>query len=342
MKHLTLIVIVFFIVLNVSGQYRNVASTSELASIINEKYPDSLSKISAAYAWVTSNIRYSNKGIFAMNNSINPRDEIDMAFKNRSGVCENFAAIFTDLCRKMGFRSEVIHGYANHNDNSDDDGHSWAVVFVDNDWFLFDPTWDIGKTSGFKFFKKTGNEFIETHTPFDPLWRIQNYPNSNRKGNKLLYVNYKDSIDIYLASDSLIRLESATRRITKSKIDRTSTDTHLKVLKNDLEIKREEEQMEWFNLAVEKMNTATRILNNFIDLRNGNFNTVTDFSSLHLMLESMDRELDSANSFLDKVDQSKATLVYGTAPAREQLKKLRTKHSDQIFFLNKFLAENRR
>lgn len=338
MKFLFFFVLIFFVTFNVSAQKNTPSSTAELAEFINSKNGDSLSKIRAAYVWVTSHMHYSTKNMLAINNSVDPRSVIDVAFQNRAGVCENFASIFTDLCQKMGFRAVVVNGFTTHNGVEDRSAHSWSAVNVNNDWYLFDPTWDMGKASGFRFFRSTGKEFIDTHIPFDPIWQLLKFPDSRTSGTGSFHANYRDSIDVFLASDSITLLQSAIGRIqSKGKIN-DKTDTHLKVLRMNLEIKYEEEQMQWYNLAVEKMNLATNLLNEFIDLRNENFIGVTNPQKLHQLLVEINENLEEIAPCLDKVDQSKAKLVYGTDQAREQLDRLRKKYERQQFFLHQYLT----
>lgn len=326
MKHLWLLAFMFFIPDIVSAQSKRFNDVSELSAYLDEQHADSLQKITAAYRWVTTNIRYNTRGAYAMNNHPDPRNLIDKAFQNRAGVCENFAAIFSDLCQKMGFRTVVIHGYTHQSSGANNSGHSWVGVYLQDDWYLFDPTWDVGKSTGFKYFMKTGVEFSNSHIPFDFLWQMQEHPATGRRKNLSLF-NYKDSIAAYFASDSVLRLQSSIRRINQIEEKNELTKTHLEVLKTHLEIAHQDDQMVWYELAVSNLNEAIEMLNEVIDLRN---NSVSGkLEKVVRILSEMEIRLNDSQMLLERVDQSEAILVYGTGPARDQLNWLRQRHQEQ-------------
>ncbi len=337
-KRLIFILIICGLIHTVAVAQRNPSSTTELAGMIDQRYPDSAQKVFAAYNWVTSNIRYDSQKAFVINNSTDPRAVIDVAFKRRAGVCENFAAIFVDLCQQMGLRAVVVEGYGIQNNLADRVAHSWAAVNLDNDWFLFDPTWDAGRNGRFSFYKKTGEEFISTHRPFDPMWQMVSYPKIDREARSTAYFHYRDSIKLFLSMDSLHRFETALQRVRRTTKPNDLAETHQKVLNNNLEIQRQEQQMEWYGRAVDLMNEVGSALNEFIDLRNEQFSSVKEEARLKKLLTGLDLLLDSAQQYLTRVDGSPASLVYGTQPAREQLTRLDQRLKEQKNFLEKYLV----
>lgn len=337
MKFWLFILFIFFCN-DIDAQYRNLNSTQELADKINSQYTNDDSKIMAAYTWVTTNIHYSTTNYFAINNSTNPRDIIDVAFRKRSGVCANFSAIFFDLCQKMGFLSRVIEGYKAPAQGLDEDGHSWVAAYVDKRWYLYDPTWDVGKASGLSFYRKSGNEFISTHIPFDPMWQLLDYPIVEGKRSKE-YFNYQDSIQAFFAADSLHQFELSVGRISEKGSKNEVTKTQLIKLKSQLEIKRQEEQMMWFDNAVTHINKASNTLNYFISLHNEQFRYTKDQKYLEQLLSPIPKELDSAKVYLEKVDNSKATLIYGTSEAREKIIRIEKKLQEQEAFLKEYFMQ---
>ena len=80
-----------------------------------------------------------------INSDINPEARITVALRRRKGVCENFAAIFNDICLKAGLTSFVVSGYTKQSGAVDKTGHSWCAVFINKNWYLCDPTWDEGR-----------------------------------------------------------------------------------------------------------------------------------------------------------------------------------------------------
>ena len=138
-------------------------------------------KVRAIYAWVTTNLKYDKDSANIINSDINPEAKITVALRRRKGVCENFAAIFNDICLKTGLTSFVINGYTKQSGTVDKTGHSWCAVFINKNWYLCDPTWDEGSGLNSKYFLVQPTEFIESHMPFDPLWQLLNYPISHEQ-----------------------------------------------------------------------------------------------------------------------------------------------------------------
>ena len=322
-------------------------STADVANYGSEYFHENDSKVMFAYRWVATNIRYSSDKALVINHGIDPRAVIDSAFKRRKGVCENFSSIFTDICQKMGFESFVIEGYTKQNGQVDRQGHSWSAVKINSDWFLFDPTWDVGKSGNFKFFKKSGEDFIASHIPFDPMWQLLGNPVSHEQfyrgmssGYSITPFQYRDSITAFFAMDSLGRFRSSALRIEAAGLYNQNIRTHYKIVKNNLEIQRQEEELNWYNTAVNLMNDVTNQLNSFIDYRNNRFLPLESDVVLNEMLTGINEKISKSKIYLGKVDQSEAVLVFGTGPAREQLQKLEIKLKDQETFLKSYLACN--
>lgn len=333
MKHLFLLSFLMAVCHLGPAQVAAPASTAELASSIGHTYRKPVDKIRAAYHWVTMNIRYDATGVFAMNNSPDPRDIIDKAFEKRSGVCGNFAAIFTDLCRQMGFNAEVVEGYTRSGNRG---GHSWSAVYVEDDWYLFDPTWDAGKHGNFSYFMVSGEYLSASHRPFDPIWQLNALHRDAEDLPK--YSDYQDAIAAYQSADTISRLESMIHRISNTRRPNELTRTYLKVLRSQLEGARQEDQMVWYELAVGRLNEATGMLNDLIGMRNAGIIDENRYGEMKRLVAGIDQNIIESYSHLQKVDNSKAVLVYGTDAAREQLARLKKRSHEQAQFLESLMT----
>lgn len=344
MKYLIILLLLSIVNTGVAQSNKQLKSTGDLALYINSAYESEYSKVFAAYRWVTQNIRYSDDDVLPVNHGLDPRGVIDIAFSRRKGVCENFSAIFTDVCRKMGLEAVVINGYTKTRGTIDPKGHSWSAVKFGDDWFLFDPTWDAGAGAGFSYFKRTGNEFIQTHMPFDPMWQLLTKPmtyqefNSGALYSDAVFFNFKDSIQKYQNTDSLTRYTAELERMKIAGIRNKTTDLQYKIVRGNIEDQKEQNQMNWYNEAVALLNEGLGQLNNFITYRNQLFEPVKPDSDLKGMLNGIDKNINEALTLFNKVDASDATLVYGTQPAREQVKGFYTKYKEQEAFLSKYLS----
>ena len=71
----------------------------------------------------------------------------------------------------------------------DKTSHAWCMVFIDNKWSLYDPTWDAGQSVSFNqpvntiYFKVSPSVFIQSHMPFDPMFQLLNYPLTYKEFN---------------------------------------------------------------------------------------------------------------------------------------------------------------
>lgn len=323
-------------------------STQDIAQYINQRYSGEVDKVRVIYHWVINNISYNSDSSRIINAGIDPDAKITVAFKRRKGVCENFSAIFNDICRRSGLVSEVINGYTQQSNGVDNVAHSWNAVQVNNVWHLFDPTWDEKNDTQPIYFMVSPKDFIRTHIPFDPLWQLLEYPiqheqfykNNFSRNSKTPYFNFEDSITAYRQMDSLHQLKSAIARIEKMGMPNKRVIENYILLKSHLEMIYQEEEVTNYDLAMADLNDATQNLNEFIHWRNEPSNSVRTHDSLRDILNLVDNKIKSALEKLEVVDRSKASLVYGTGPARERIEQLIKKNEDQKQFLKQYAISN--
>ena len=156
-----------------------------LASIILKKYPDSLSRVKAAYVWVAKNITYTeinNNGKFEHSAS-----NIDSVLKYKSTICAGYVNVFCLLCNKVGVRCKQIEGFGKTGTQSFINtpfsvNHAWAAVWLNGKWNLTDVTWGSGYTlEGTRTFILATNDyyfftepetFILDHYPKQASWQL--------------------------------------------------------------------------------------------------------------------------------------------------------------------------
>ena len=297
--------------------------------------------VRAAYDWVITNIRYDEDSARIINAGSDPNARVDVAFKRRKGVCENFAAIFNDICNKAGLHSVIINGYTKQNGQVDKAGHVWCAVSIDKEWYLFDPTWDVGNTKAPRYFMGSGDHFAGSHMPFDPIWQLSEQPITHEqfyKGNKFTtgtasaYM-FKDSINAYLGMDSLQKVKSELQRIEKMGLYNKRIREHHALLKSLAEMNYQDEQVDYYNAAVADLNEATSMINKFINWRNDTASNQLSPGALQQLIDGANAYMLAAAAKLDVVDRSPAVLVFGTTQAREKLQALMLKTDDQQLYL---------
>jgi transglutaminase/protease-like cytokinesis protein 3 len=65
-------------------------------------------------------------------------------------VCSDYTKIFKEIANKVGIDTETISGYTKQN-GAVDRCLMLGVLKIDNQWYIFDPTWGSGFVNNGKF-----------------------------------------------------------------------------------------------------------------------------------------------------------------------------------------------
>ena len=110
------------------------------AAFVRSNPTDTLSLLKDLSAGVTERIRYQSREV---EGTQAPLETLDRSW----GSCRDFAVLFAEAARALGFGARIISGYLYNPDRgrvgSDDSGstHAWAEVYVPGaGWITFDPT----------------------------------------------------------------------------------------------------------------------------------------------------------------------------------------------------------
>jgi hypothetical protein len=308
-------------------------TTDRIASYINSNFSTEKDKSRAIFIWVASNIQYDIDNMFAINFYEKKEEKILKPLRTRKGICENYASLFTDICKKTGIKSFVIEGYTKQNGFTDYIPHAWSAALIDSSWFLFDPTWGSGYVNGGKFFKKINNEYyksspttiIKSHIPFDYLWQFLNYPITNQEfyegktqQNKTKpFFNFKDTIQLFEKQTHIDQLISSAYRVEKNGVKNSLVFDRLQHLKLEIENDRQSKTVNLYNSSVLDYNEAINVLNEFINYRNKQFTPMKTDSEIQNMLDVSDNKLKEAKNKLGEI----STKDFNTVNMIKQLTK---------------------
>jgi hypothetical protein len=320
-------------------------STTDIAEYVKKNFDTDSKKVRAIYSWIISNFKYSFDSANIINLGIDPEAKITAALRRRKGVCENYAVIFNDICLKSGLTSYVIDGYTKQNGLVDQVGHNWCAVLIDNKWLLFDPTWDTGMGSNTIYFSLDPSEMITSHMPYDPMWQLLNYPVSHvqfSRGNWFVnkeqpFFNYPDSIKVYLQMDSLQKYKAAAFRIQQQGVYNKLVKLRLDNAKMNIEIIRQDKDVDLYNASVAALNEATNVYNSFVQYRNKQFTPLISDSALENLLSGIGIKLSDAYKKLDEIAKSEATFTFSTEDVKDKLKALAAKVNQQKEFLSLYI-----
>lgn len=298
------------------------STTTKISDYIKTNFSTDKEKSRAIFIWIATNIQYDIENMFAINPQEKYEDKIAKPLKTRKGICENYAALFNDICAKSGIKSYVIEGYTKQNGVINNLPHAWCAALIEEDWYLFDPTWGSGYVNGGKYYKKINNVyymakpsgFIESHIPFDYLWQFLNYPITSKEfqegkteiNKSKPYFNYVDSIRIYESQNHIDQLISSASRIEKNGVKNILTYNMLQYLKVEIKNDRQNKIVSLYNAASADYNDGINKFNEFIDFRNKQFTPQRADSDIQLLIDDADNKLKEARAKLAQIKPTDA------------------------------------
>lgn len=299
-------------------------STNNIAGYISANFNSDNDKVRAIFIWVATNIQYDVENMFAMNFYEPKEEKIQKPLRTGKGICENYAALFNDICSKSGVKSFVIEGYTKQNGVIDNMSHAWCAALVDSSWYLFDPTWGSGYIKAGKFYKRINKDYfkvkpsvlIKSHISFDYLWQFLNYPITNQEfydgktqqNKSKPYFNYIDSINAFENQNYIDQLTSSLQRIEGNGVKNSLIFDRLQHLKLEIENDRQTKMMNLYNFAVSDYNDGINRCNDFINYRNSRFTPIKADPEIQSMLDVSDNKLKEAKIKLFQIMGADANL----------------------------------
>lgn len=308
-------------------------STEKLARYIASNFTTDKERVRAIYRWITTHIEYDVANMFTLPIEETKEQKNLRTLRDRKGICDNYATLFTSLCAELGIVSHLISGYTRQWDNVDRLPHAWCAAQVDHKWFLYDPTWGAGyinaRTKKFVFW--VSNQYcnaqpeflINSHIPFDYLWQFLYYPVTNKEfetGDIRLdkarsFFNYNDSITCYLQQNELERLVSTVNRVVKNGITNALISDRLRYLNERIEYIRLSATVGFYDLSVLDYNEAVSRYNEFIHYKNAQFVPAKSDIEINAMIDSVNAKLQSARGRINQI-------VYVNAEISQSVQKL--------------------
>ncbi len=306
-----------------------------LAGQFQLRYTSKEDRLRAAYAWVTSNIRYSTDSAYYFDQGVSHEEKIAAILRRRKGVCEHYATLFAELAREMDIPAYVVHGLVKIGGNT---AHSWVAAQLADTWYLFDPTWDAVQRPEYVYYRREGTFFSQTHLPFDPIWQLLHHPIGYKEAGQKTGFNFNDSIRTFLAADSLQRFLGIARRMNHMQVNRALYKTWQSYNRMKIAIIAGEEDMRLYNAAVAALNDATRVFNTFIEYRNNQFFPYKNDEAIARMLQPVKQHIHLAQQHISQIGRITENYQYNTASLLNQLDALEKRTLQQWDFLKQYFA----
>jgi len=339
-------------------------TTEDIAGYIRLNFKTDHEKSRAIFIWVASNIQYDVDNMFAINFDEKTEEKISKPLKTRKGICENYAALFNDICSKVGLKSYVVVGYTRMNGDVNTIPHAWCAALIDSSLYLFDPTWGSGYVNDSKFYRKINNDYfkvnssslINSHMPFDYLWQFVNYPVTNQEfyegktqqNKSKPFFNFADSLKVYESLSHFQQLEAAARRVEKNGVKNSMIFDMLKHIKIEIEnIKAVAEyeiqsrNVNLYNLAVVDFNEGVNYYNDFIRYQNKQFTPLKSDQEIQSMIDSTDHKHKDAKVKLAGIEKPDANLALMCLQINKSLDEASTQLQEQKDWLQKYFAKGK-
>ncbi|GAA4460992.1 hypothetical protein GCM10023093_04820 [Nemorincola caseinilytica] len=332
-------------------------TTQGVARYINSGFGTQKEKIRAIFIWTASSFEYDVDNMYALNFHEKEQDKIDKIMRLRKGICENYAAVFHDLCQKCGLTSWLIGGYTRHNGQTSDLPHQWCAAQVDGQYYIFDPTWGSGYISNNKFTRRIDNTYfmslpadiIRTHMPFDPMWQFLNYPVTTQEfaegrtevNRSKPFFSYPDSIAAHEKLPRLQQYEAEARRMEQNGIKTPMAFNYFSNLKHNIDVERQNRLVNVYNAAVTDLNSGVRDLNNFINYRNRQFTPARTDAEIQGMLDTVDRKMLRVQVKLNSIRGQDVKIDELAGPLEKNMDEVNRTLIEQKDFLQKYLSKGK-
>jgi len=332
-------------------------STTDIAKYITTNFQTDKEKVRAVFIWTATNIEYDAANMFAINFYEEKEAKIAKPLLTRKGICENYAALFNDICGRAGIKSFVIEGYTKQNGFTDYIPHAWCVAMIDSSWFMFDPTWGSGYINGGKFYKKINNDYykvepatlIKSHMPFDYLWQFLNYPVTNQEfyegktqqDRSKPFFNYSDSIQTFRALGPIDQLKSSAGRIERNGIKNSMIFDRLQHIKLEIERDRVNTIVSQYNSAVADYNASINYVNEFIGYRNKQFTPMKPDPEIQEMIDRAENKLVSAKTKLSEIKEPDANITASSTQLTTAIENLAVQVKEQKDWLKVYFSKGK-
>ncbi len=332
-------------------------STQEIADYIRSNFSTEREMSRAIFVWIARNIKYNFDSILTNSLYETPSEVSDRILRTRTGVCLNYACLFTELSNKAGIKSYVIQGFTKQGGRVDFLPHVWCAGYIDSAWYLFDPTWGSGYVEGRKFVNQVNNyyfmtppeDMIKSHMPFDPVWQLLYYPITHKdflKSKRKMdidrpFFNYPDTLNNYLHASELDRAVASARRIELYGVENNFIAAKLRILKGEIDYYRNAIAAEKYEFAVNSYNEGISILNQFVAHRNDRFKSENDSAQLVQILDSSEHYFTTASKALMDIEAPDTSITSSVLRLQHAINETMVSLNKQRDFLNIYLRNRR-
>ena len=315
-------------------------SIPALASWIKKEFTNQPEQIRSIHRWIAVNLVYDFNSSIAELTKKENEEIVASAFRTRKSVCGGYAGLMDSLCELVDINSYVIDGYTIQDGKINPNPHAWIAAEINQNWFLFDPTWSSGSLVNGNYehefdesyFMVSPEKMILSHIPFDPIWQFLKFPQfskSNQVYQTKTAYDFEDSIDQYLQLSDKLRITSEIRRIGESQTTNQAIVKRLSFLYDNLDVELYNENINLYNQAIQIYNGAVSKWDDYINFRNKNLDNMQSIKRKSPVLDELIHRLDKANAILQQMIELPSDLANGVFSLRKSIKLMKSQVQDE-------------
>jgi hypothetical protein len=332
-------------------------STASIAHYIDDNFKTENDKIRAIFYWTASNISYDVPNMNAVHIDESPQDRIAKALKTNKGVCTDYALIFNEIATILGIQSVVIDGYTKQNGKIATLSHAWCAAKIENNWYVFDPTWGSGYVNNNKYTRKLDNNYFKTapeksinsHMPFDYLWQFMNYPVTQQEfiegktqvNKTKKFFDFEKEISKYESLPPTDQLFESADRIEKNGLKNKMITERYESKKRELAYLRQSANIEKLNSIVRDMNDAVVLLNDFILYRNNKFKPSFSDEVINEMIQKPKEKLTNCQKEIYNVGPTGSENAANLNSIKRSIEKNLALAEEQAVFVKTYLSKSK-
>lgn len=293
-------------------------ASKDIANFIQSKFSTEEAQIKAAYYYVISTISYDITHEFTVNLVISDDEMVSKTIAAKKGVCIHYAKFFKDIVSHLRYNCQLISGYTKRNNTIAEQSHAWnAIKMKDDNWYVFDPTWDSGYIQNGKFVRRLQSKYykmkplesIQSHMPFDYMLQFLAYPitekdfinNNFTQNTKNEAFDYNETIINFQKLSESEQLNALKARMIQTGVTTKLAKERFEILKKQLDVYLLNKSVKEFNEITSQYNKGINLLNEFIYYRNAQFRPLKEDKEILKMINTPLSIFEDCNDKIYKI-----------------------------------------
>jgi len=321
----------------------------------------------ALYHWMGNNIAYDVINTYKPDYYKDTADAVTKTLQTRIAVCQGYAALFSEVCRKGGIPAYFIGGYTQVNGQLGHASHAWVGVKLGDEWYMIDPTWGAGYVQGGKFVRKLNwsyfmvkpEVFVKTHISFDPLWQLSAHPvrhdefrdNNWSDAGKRPVFSLTDSLEAYKRQSLEEQMQHKIARIDNYGITNQLignelvharniiqvTQYNAQVARQNKEVSTQNEIINKYNKGGDLFNEGVALFNKYVEFKNAQFKPNKSDDEIKAMVAAVAGRLTQAREQLDELQTTDKGIQQNINTLKTSVVDLQKRVAEEELFVQKYI-----